>query len=164
MRLRWDRSWAAPAAAGAAWALIVAGLGGAVTDIGPWYFALQQPPWKPPDLWFGPAWTLIYTLTAVALARAWKVAPAGRERHAITTAAVLNGLLNIAWSAVFFTLRRPDWALIEVALLWLSIVWLIAICRRHDRWAPAWLMPYLVWVAFAAALNAAVVQRNAPFH
>jgi translocator protein len=163
MTLRLNRTWAVPAGAGAAWALIVAGLGGAVTDIGPWYRALEQPPWKPPDLWFGPAWTLIFTLTAVALARAWKAAPAGRERHTITAAAALNGVLNIAWSALFFSMRRPDWALIEVVPLWLSIVGLIVVCRRHDRWAPAWLLPYLLWVAFAAALNAAVVQRNAPF-
>jgi translocator protein len=54
-------------------------------------------------------------------------------------------------------------ALAEVVALWLSIVLLIAVCAQHDRWAPWLLVPYLIWVSFAAALNLAVVRLNAPF-
>jgi translocator protein len=146
----------------AAWAIAVAGLGGAVTELGPWYRDLKQPAWKPSDLWFGPAWTLIFTLTAVALGRAWREA-APADRRAIAAVAVINGVLNVTWSWLFFKAKRPDWALAEVALLWLSIVVMMLICRRHDAAAVLLLLPYLLWVAFAAALNAAVVQLNGPF-
>jgi tryptophan-rich sensory protein len=144
-------------------AVLVAGVGGLLTELGPWYAALQQPPWKPPDLWFGPAWTLIFTLTAVAGARAWLAEPDTAARRRLVAAFGLNGVLNVLWSGLFFKLRRPDWALAEVGLLWLSIVLLIVVSARSDHVAAWLLLPYLAWVAFAAALNLAVVQLNGPF-
>jgi tryptophan-rich sensory protein len=147
----------------AAWAMAVAGIGALFTELGPWYRDLKQPPWKPSDLWFGPAWTLIFTLTAIALGRAWWRADTDRRRWRIAAAGIVNGLLNIAWSALFFKAKRPDWALAEVVLLWLSILVMMIVCRREDRWATVLLLPYLVWVAFAGALNAAVVRLNGPF-
>jgi tryptophan-rich sensory protein len=67
------------------------------------------------------------------------------------------------WSALYFTLQRPDWALIEVAVLWLSIVALIIVCGRVSRLAGWLLVPYLLWVSFASVLNLAVVRLNGPF-
>jgi translocator protein len=152
------RGSAAALAAGSG-AAAVAALGMAVTDLGPWYAALRQPAWKPPDLWFGPAWTLIYTLAAVAAAKAWLAADRPQQRRLIAAFA-LNGTLNVLWSWLFFRARRPDWALAEVVLLWLSIVLLIVVAGRSSS-AAAWLLlPYLVWVSFAAALNFAVVRLN----
>lgn len=142
-----------------AWALAVAGLGNLGTDLGPWYQGLKQPPWKPPDLWFGPAWTLIFGLTAWAGARAWLRAGSGL-RQTLVWAFVANGALNVAWSWLFFRLRRPDWALAEVLPFWLSIVLLLWLAARADRLAAWLLLPYLLWVAFAAALNAAVARLN----
>jgi tryptophan-rich sensory protein len=75
----------------------------------------------------------------------------------------LNGALNVLWSLLFFRMRRPDWALIEVGALWLSIVALLVYCGRLQRRAIALLLPYLLWVSFAALLNASVVELNAPF-
>lgn len=153
--------------AASAWAaagvVAVAVLGMLVTDLGPWYRALKQPPWQPPDAAFGPAWTLIYVLTATAAVRVWLRAatPAARVRWLAALGA--NGALNIVWSALFFKARRPDWALAEVALLWASIVLLIVLARREDALAALLLVPYLLWVAFAASLNFAVVRLNAPF-
>jgi translocator protein len=157
------RAWLGVAIGAAVWAMAVAGLGGLFTELGPWYRALKQPPWKPPDLWFGPAWTLIFTLSAIALARAWRKASSLSDRQSIAAVAIGNGVLNVTWSWLFFKAKRPDWALAEVALLWLSIVVMMAVCRRHDAAAVSLLMPYVLWVAFAAALNAAVVQLNGPF-
>ena len=74
-----------------------------------------------------------------------------------------NMLLNMAWSGLFFTLRRPDWALVEVALLWLSIAALIFVLRPISPRAAAWLLPYIAWVSFAAILNFEIVRLNAPF-
>lgn len=138
----------------------VAGLGALGTDIGPWYQGLRQPPWKPPDAWFGPAWTLIFTLTGIAGGRAWLRAADRRERHRLLWAFGVNGALNVLWSWLFFRWRRPDWALAEVVLFWLSIAWLIVLVRRTDPVAALLLVPYLLWVAFAAALNLAVVRLN----
>jgi translocator protein len=147
----------------AAWAIAVAGVGMWATDLGPWYRALRQPDWKPSDLWFGPAWTLIYTLAATAAVKAWFGSASRRERAQVVAAFVLNGALNVLWSWLFFRARRPDWALMEVGLLWLSIVLLIALAARGSA-AAAWLLvPYLLWVAFAATLNLAVVRLNPPF-
>jgi translocator protein len=150
------RAWLV-AATGAA---TVAGLGSLGTDLGPWYQGLRQPPWKPPDLWFGPAWTLIFALTAWAAVRAWLAEGNGVARRRLLLAFGANAVLNVLWSWLFFRWRRPDWALAEVIVFWLSIVALILVVRRSDRGA-AWLLaPYLVWVTFAATLNSAVVRLN----
>lgn len=143
-------------------ALAVAALGGLATEIGPWYRQLAKPAWNPPDWLFGPAWTLIYALTALAGVRSWEVASAVQRRH-LAVLFALNGVLNVLWSLLFFRLRRPDWALLEVGLLWLSILSLLVYCGRMRRQTIALLLPYLAWVSFAAALNAVVVDLNAPF-
>jgi tryptophan-rich sensory protein len=75
----------------------------------------------------------------------------------------LNGFLNVLWSLLFFALRRPDWALIEVILLWLSILLPILVFLRFARPASLYLAPYLLWVSFAAFLNLTVVHLNGPF-
>jgi tryptophan-rich sensory protein len=141
----------------------VAVLGGLMTELGTWYYGLRQPPWKPPDWLFGPAWTTIFALTALAGVLGWAHARSRAAREWLLALFALNAFLNVLWSLLFFRLRRPDWALVEVGFLWLSIVVLIAVLARWSRPA-AWLLaPYLAWVTFAAALNAAVVRLNAPF-
>jgi translocator protein len=153
--------------AAALWAtlgvLAVAGLGGKATELGPWYRALKQPWWQPPDWAFGPAWSVIYLLTAIAAVRVWLRMDSPRERTQWLAALAANGAVNVFWSWLFFKARRPDWALAEVVLLWLSIVLLIVIARRHDALAALLLVPYLLWVAFAASLNYGVVRLNGPF-
>jgi len=148
---------------GAAAAMLVAATGAAVTELGPWYQDLRQPPWKPPDWLFGPAWTVIFGFTAVAGAAAWAAAPKPGTRCRLLWLFAMNGVLNVLWSLLFFRLQRPDWALVEVAFLWLSILVLIVAVWPHSRPAAAMLLPYLAWVAFAATLNYAVVQLNGPF-
>ena len=75
----------------------------------------------------------------------------------------LNAFLNITWSLLFFRLQRPDWAMIELGFLWLSIILLIIYCGRFSRTAAAFLVPYLVWVTVAGVLNWDIVRLNAPF-
>ena len=152
-----------PVRAAAGVALLVAALGGAATDIGPWYQSLRKPAWQPPDWLFGPAWTLIFALTALAGVRAWARTPDVAARGRLLSAYALNALLNILWSVLFFTLKRPDWALAEVVALWLSIVLLIVVSGRRDRTAGWLLVPYLVWVGFAGVLNWSVVRLNGSF-
>ncbi len=154
--------WKPVAAAGAA-ALLVAAIGGTVTDIGPWYQGLQKPPWQPPDWAFAPAWTLIYALAALSAAMAWHAATRRSQREWLVGLFTLNGFLNVLWSLLFFRLQRPDLALIEVAFLWLSVALLIAVLWRYAQRASLLLVPYLIWVSFAATLNLTVVRLNEPF-
>lgn len=162
MNERW-RGRARPLAAGAACAVVVAGIGGAMTDLGPWYESLAKPAWQPPGWLFGPVWTTIFALCAYAFAESWARAPSRAARLTIMWLFAFNMFLNVMWSGLFFTLRRPDWALIEVALLWLSIAALIRVLAPVSRRAAWCLVPYLVWVGIAAALNLEVVLLNAPF-
>lgn len=138
-------------------------LGGLATDIGSWYLALKQPPWKPSDLLFGPAWTLIYACLGVAIVISWQRAVSDRHRKVMAGLLILNLLLNVLWSVLFFLVRRPDWALWEVVFLWLSIGAVMAVMFPHSRLAALLVLPYLLWVAFAAVLNASVVELNMPF-
>ncbi len=144
-------------------ALLVAGLGALSTDIGPWYLSQIQPPWKPPDWWFGPAWTLIFGLSALSGWLAWERTRTRQAREWLLVLFSLNALLNVLWSLLFFRLRRPDWALFEVVFFWISILVLILYTVRLRRAAAALLLPYLAWVAFAATLNYADVRLNGPY-
>lgn len=140
-----------------------AGIGGALTELGPWYFALKHPAWKPPDAAFGVVWTTIFTLCAISGSLAWRAANTPALRRSIAWLFGVNAVLNILWSALYFKLQRPDWALFEVVFLWLSILALIAGLWRLSRWASGLLLPYLVWVGIAAVLNWETVQLNGPF-
>ena len=156
------RRWV-PVAVAAVAATCVAALGAAATDIGPWYQRLHEPALKPPDWLFGPAWTLIYALTAVAGVLSWHNAGNADMRRRILLLFATNALLNVGWSELFFSARRPDWALIEVVPFWLSIVVLAAAVWPASRRASLVLLPYVAWVAFAGWLNLRVVQLNPSF-
>ena len=144
-------------------AIAVGALGGSLTDIGPWYQHLKKPSWQPPDWAFGPAWTTIFALAVVSAVSAWRNAKDRIQREWIVGLFALNGFLNVLWSTLFFALQRPDWALLEVGFLWLAIALPMAVFWRISKLATLCLLPYLLWVTFAAYLNWTVVQLNAPF-
>lgn len=124
---------------------------------GPWYDALAKPSWNPPAWVFGPTWTILYALMALA---AWKVWIVVRR---IDLALVVYGVqlvLNGLWSYLFFGLQRPDLALIDIAAMWLMILLTLVLFWRRDRLAGMLLVPYLLWVSFASALNFAIWQLN----
>jgi len=152
-----------PVLLAAAAAVLLALMGGLATDLDGWYRALNKPAWQPPDWLFGPIWTLIYALAALAGVSAWRGALDAAGRNRILVLFSLNAFLNVLWSLLFFRLHRPDWALIEVAFLWLSIVALMVGLRPLSRASTWLLLPYLAWVSFAAVLNAAVVRLNPAF-
>lgn len=144
-------------------AACVALIGGLSTEIGSWYRALKKPPYQPPDWLFGPAWTVIFLLIAFAAAEVWKAAALAEERWLIIIVFAVNAALNMLWSILFFKFKRPDWALVEVVLLWASIVVLIVVASNLSMRAALALVPYLLWVSFASVLNNAVVRLNRPF-
>lgn len=147
----------------AAAAIVTAGLGATLTDTGPWYQQLRQPPWRPPDAAFGPIWTVVFGLAAASAAIAWQRDETLQGRQWIVSLFAINGFLNVLWSLVFFELRRPDFALVEVGALWISILALIVFLKRRAPLASLLLIPYLGWVGIAAFLNFEVVRLNGPF-
>jgi benzodiazapine receptor len=138
-----------------------AALGSLMTmpSIPTWYAGLEKPFFSPPNWVFGPVWTVLYALMAVALWRVWML---GRG-SALQAAAVAFGVqlvLNVAWSGAFFGLHAPGLALVVIAALILAIVATMSAFTRIDGRAAWMLSPYLAWVAFATALNAAIWWLN----
>jgi len=128
-----------------------------------WYPSLEKPSFNPPNAIFGPVWTLLYILMGVA---AYLVSERGDEeasaeliRRAESLFAVQLGL-NTVWSVLFFGLRSPLAALIELAALWIAIVMTIRSFAKVSRPAALLLAPYLAWTTFAAALNASIWWLN----
>ena len=142
--------------------VIVATAGIFATDIGPWYRELIKPSWQPPDWLFGPAWTSIYICIIFSVGMVWNRA-AEEAQTTIIILLLINFVLNILWSFLFFKLRRPDLALLEVVFLWLSIVSLIVYFKDIHVLSSWLLVPYLVWVSFASFLTLTIVRLNAPF-
>lgn len=123
-----------------------------------WYRRLDKPSWTPPDQVFGPAWSILYAAQAVAAWLAWRADPATARPVLRLHGAQLA--LNTAWSLIFFGLRRPGLALIEIAVLWLAIARTMQVFGSRSVTAGILFFPYLAWVSFAAALNWAVWRRN----
>lgn len=138
-----------------------AGIGGAATakSVGTWYATLVKPPFNPPNAVFGPVWTLLYLMMAVAGWRVWRAAGFAGAVAAFTAFA-LQLVLNVCWSLIFFGLQAIGPALVEIVVLLAAIVLTALLFRRHDRLA-AWLfVPYIAWVSFATLLNAALWWLN----
>jgi translocator protein len=141
---------------------VVAALGGVATSrsVGDWYDGLERAPWNPPSWVFGPAWTVLYILMAVA---AWLVAREGLGDSAVQVALTLYAIqlaLNLSWSVVFFGLRRPGLGLVVIVALFIAVA-ATAIAFNAVSPAAAWMLaPYLLWVAFAASLNAWIAFAN----
>lgn len=135
-------------------------LGGLATarSVGTWYQTLAKPPFNPPDWVFAPVWTILYIMIAVSGWMVWcKIGFADRLAF---TAYGLQLALNLLWSLLFFGLRQPALALIEIAGLWVMIAATLVMFWKHDRIAALLLAPYLAWVSFATALNTALVVLN----
>lgn len=148
-----------PLRIGLLWAFATAVTGMMLTELGPWYASLQRPSWQPPDWAFGPAWTTIFALSVAAFVLAWRNAPE-ESRATILGVFIVNGFFNAGWSLLFFTWKRPDWALWETIPLVASVVAMMLVTGRHSKLA-AWLLtPYLAWVLFATYLNWTLLKLN----
>lgn len=132
-----------------------------VTSLDSWYANLVKPSFNPPGWVFGPVWTLLYTLMGIAAWLVWKRGSlSGPPVRGALTLFLLQLALNALWSVLFFGLKSPLLALVDIAALLAAIVATIAVFRPISP-AAAWLMtPYLAWVAFAAILNAAIWRLN----
>ena len=139
--------------------VLVVGGGAAIGSMnlpGPWYEALSKPPFNPPNWVFGPAWTILYVLVAIAGWRIWERDRGGPAMKAWWA----QMLLNFAWSPVFFTLQSVGGALFIVVLMLAAILAFIGLAWNRDRIAALLFLPYAAWVSFATLLNASILWLN----
>ena len=139
--------------------VIAAGVGGLAANSAAEYGSLQQPPWAPPAWLFGPVWTALYALMAVAAWLVWRSGPIAETKGALA-GYVAQLLLNAAWTPLFFGLGWRGIALVDIVVLWGVLVATVVLFFRRSPVAGWLLVPYLVWTTFAACLNFAVWQLN----
>lgn len=147
----------------AGWLLLTVAAGSlgalASVDARDFYASLERPGWAPPAGVFGPVWTLLYLLMAVAAWLVWRERGFARARGALGLFLLQLGA-NALWSWLFFAWHRGAWALADVVVL-LALIVATIVAFARIRQAAAWLLaPYLAWVAFATALNYSLWQRN----
>ena len=142
--------------------LLLGFLSGQLAQSGPgnsWFDALAKPAIYPPPVWFGIVWSILYAMTGLALAlvgSAW----GARGRRLAIAVFVVQFLVNLAWSPVFFALHRLTGGLIVIALLDVLVAMTLVLFWRIRKMAGALLVPYLAWVLFATALNFQFLQLN----
>lgn len=125
-----------------------------------WYAALQKPAFTPPNWLFAPAWLTLYLLMAIAAFIIWRKGLAQKEVKLALLIFAIQLILNALWSVAFFGLKSPLAGVIVIALLWVAILFTILRFFRLSAAAGALLLPYILWVSFAAALNIAIWQLN----
>ena len=133
-----------------------------ISAIPTWYAMLVKPALNPPSWIFAPVWTTLYILMGIAAFLVWHKWRTHRKRDVKIALAVfaVQLALNALWSIVFFGLHSPAWALVNIVALWLAIVWTMIAFAKISRLAMYLLVPYIVWVSFAAYLNFAIWALN----
>jgi tryptophan-rich sensory protein len=129
-------------------------------DAGAFYAALTRPAWSPPAWLFGPVWSVLFLTMAVAAWLVWRVPHAGRWKSMALALFVAQLVANALWSWLFFAWHLGGAAFADVLLLWLLVAATIAAFWRIQPVAGMLLVPYLLWVTFASALNWALWQAN----
>lgn len=136
----------------------VAGIATA-TGIDDWYRFLDKPAFNPPNWLFGPVWTVLYVLMGATVYRLLSKAP-GKDRKRALTVFWIQLALNGVWSFIFFNAHQLGWALVEIILIWIAILWMIFTTSRVDKTGAYLQIPYLLWVSFASVLNATLWWMN----
>jgi tryptophan-rich sensory protein len=155
-----NRPVVAAAAGWAAAVTAVAVVGGLATDTSSdWYESLERPSWQPPGAVFGPVWTILYVLIAIAATLSFRDVGGPRRRLVLGLFAA-NLALNVAWTWIFFQGHAPTAAGVEILFLLGTIVALIWLVRPHNRVAALALIPYGAWVTFATALTWTIAASN----
>jgi tryptophan-rich sensory protein len=131
-----------------------------VRAIPTWYKSLAKPSFNPPDWLFGPAWTVLYLLMAVAAWLVWKQGIGAPGVKLALAVFLVQLILNCLWSILFFGLRSPLAGLVDIVAMWLAILATIILFFRVSVPAGVLLLPYIAWVSFAALLNAAILRLN----
>ena len=159
--VRAGNGWITSLAVLAAWisASFAAASTGLLFPPGDWYASLQKPPWNPPSWVFGPVWTALYLMMAVAAWRVWRAGGFKRQGRALGFY-LLQLALNALWTPLFFGAHQMGAAFICIVLLWLAIAATVYSFWKADRPAALLLAPYLAWVSFATVLNFTLWRLN----
>ncbi|MBI2040035.1 tryptophan-rich sensory protein [Candidatus Microgenomates bacterium] len=124
-----------------------------VSSITTWYVTLNKPSFSPPNWVFGPVWTMLYALMGISLYLVWL-------KQRIPTVFWIQLFLNVIWSIIFFGMRNPLLALVDIVALWIAIILTIKAFSKINKLSAYLLYPYLAWVSFASILNFAIVILN----
>jgi tryptophan-rich sensory protein len=138
-------------------------VGSKFTVLDSWYYDLPKPSWNPPNWVFPTAWTIVGIFTIGAGVSAWNHSTDAGSETFILFLFAINAALHMLWSFLFFRMHRPDWALVETAFLWLSVMALIIELAPFSTLASWLLLPYLLWVSVAGTLTYSIVRMNPPF-
>lgn len=125
-----------------------------------WYAELTKPSFNPPNWLFGPVWTTLYIMMGISLYLVWTRDGGKRLKRAALWFFFFQVFLNTLWSILFFGLKSPILAFIEIIMLWLSIGMTIILFQKFSRLAAQLLLPYLLWVSFATILNGSIMLLN----
>ena len=141
--------------------VVAVSLGGYLTSISvnDWYPTLTKPSWNPPNWVFGPVWTTLYVMMAVAAWRVWLKQPHPGVPSGIL-AYLIQLALNTSWSGMFFALQNPMLGFVNIFLLWVAILWTIERFWWTSRVAAILMIPYVLWVTYAMALNFTIWRLN----
>ncbi len=140
-------------------ACFLAALGGVFVSTGDWYLSLNKPSWNPPSWLFGPVWTTLYCMMAVAAWQVWRVGGWQRQRVALSLF-VGQLVLNALWTPIFFGAHQMGWAFVEICMLWVALIATIGSFWKVKLSAALLLLPYLAWCTFAAVLNFTLWRLN----
>ncbi len=125
-----------------------------------WYAALEKPPFTPPNWLFAPVWTLLYIMMGAAAFLVWRRGLKNQKVRIALIVFLVQLVLNALWSVVFFGLESPFFALIVILVLWIAILATVIFFFRISKVASVLMWPYLLWVSFAAVLNASLWLLN----
>lgn len=130
---------------------------------GPWYNSLTHPLGTPPDWVFGPVWMILYMMIGTAIVvYGWRAIQRGLGKELRTTSILLaiHLTINLSWTALFFGMQRPTWALMDLVLLDLTGLWIMKRMASVSLFARDLLIPYLLWILYATYLNAGIIVLN----
>ncbi len=141
---------------------LIATTGSLITtpSVSSWYKTINKPAFNPPNWLFGPVWTALFLLMAISAFIVWK---RGQDKQSYKKSLAVYDIqlgLNLLWSILFFGLKSPLAALVEIVFLWAAILYTIIMFKKISRTSAILLVPYLVWVTFAAFLNLTIVLLN----
>lgn len=124
-----------------------------ISSIPTWYQTLNKPSFSPPNWVFGPVWTILYILIGISLYLVW-------QKKKVPTVFWVQLVLNAVWSIIFFGMRNPVLALVDIVALWVAIILTIKAFYKINKLAGNLLIPYILWVSFATILNLSIVLLN----
>lgn len=139
--------------------LLVGGVSGFFTSqsIPNWYVYLNKPSFNPPDYLFGPVWTLIYIIMGISF---YLILNKPKVNWLLVGIFITQLILNFFWSFIFFNSHNLGLALVEIIILWASILTMIILFYKTNKWAAVLNIPYLLWVSFATLLNYSIYSLN----